>query len=171
MNGGESESPFEREAEAVDYPVDYPLDYIEAAKEWRQRVKNKWGEKEASHLHFEDGFTIVAVEGETIAGYISCFWQMLPEPLGKTQEAFIDIIEVDDNCRRRGVGSRLVKIASERTSAEGIYQIRAWSSADKIEAIPFWQSLGFGLAPATVAHGEDEIRGFYALKVLAQEKE
>lgn len=151
--------------------MDYPLDYIEAAKEWRQRVKNKWGEKEASHLHFEDGFTIVALDGGTVAGYISWYWQMLPEPLGNTKEAYIDIIAVDESCRRRGVGSRLVKTASERASAEGIYQIRAWSSADKIEAIPFWQSLGFGSAPATVVHGEVEIRGFYALKVLTQEEE
>lgn len=146
--------------------MDFIVDYFEVASDWRDRVYEEWGEKAARHLHFEDGFTIIATHENKLVGMISVLWRSLPKPLAERREGYIDIIEVSREYRRRGIASQLIHRAAERTSAAGAYQIRAWSSEDKIEAIPMWHALGFGLAPAAVFHGEVEFRGFYAVKVL-----
>lgn len=138
-----------------------------AKSDWRERVKEKWGDKAARHLHFADGFTLLALQDSALVGMLSVRLRSLPAPLENCTEAFIDIIEVASEYRRRQFGARMVKFAGDLAREEGVYQIRAWSSEDKSEAIPFWRSLGFGLAPATVQHGELEIRGFYVTKVLA----
>ena len=146
--------------------MDFIVDYFEVASDWRDRVYEEWGEKAARHSHFEDGFTIVATHDDKLAGMISVLWRTLPIHQAESREGYIDIIEVSQKYRRRGIASQLIHRASERASADGAYQIRAWSSEDKIEAIPMWHALGFGLAPAAVFHGDVEIQGFYAVKVL-----
>ena len=57
-------------------------------------------------------------------------------------------------------------MAVERARARGVYQLRAWSSEDKTEAIPMWKALGFGLCPATTYPGGREIEGYFVTKVL-----
>ncbi len=146
--------------------MDFIVDYFAAGSDWRVRVNKKWGEKAARHLHFEDGFTIIATYEKKLVGMISVYWRTLPKPITESREGYIDIIEIDREYRRRGIASRLIHLAIERATEFGAYQIRAWSSEDKLEAIPMWQALGFGLAPATVFQGNEEIRGFYAVKVL-----
>ena len=141
--------------------------HIFSAKiEWRKNVREKWGDKAARHLHFADGITLLAQQDNTLVGMLAVQLRSLPAPSAHCTEAFIDIIEVDSEYRRRQIGSRLVMVASDLALESGAYQLRAWTSEDKNEALPFWGSLGFGLAPATVQHGELEIRGFYVTKVL-----
>ncbi len=142
-------------------------DFFDADSEWREPVKGKWGEKAARHLHFEDGFTYVVTYDSHLVGLISIQQRPLPMPLTDSLEGYIDIIEVDVDFRRKGIASRLVKLSCERARAEGAFQIRAWSSEDKVEALPFWRSLGFGLVPAVTYTSDVEIRGFYVVKVLA----
>jgi GNAT superfamily N-acetyltransferase len=140
--------------------------YAEAEKSVLRQIKEQWGEKVGSYLHVDDGFTIVAwVEGEP-AGLISTKWKPLPAPMQSLEEGYIDIIEVAAGFRRRGIARRLVDIASARARERGAYQLRAWSSEDKVEAIPMWKGLGFGLCPAEVYPGGDNVRGFFVTRVL-----
>jgi hypothetical protein len=60
----------------------------------------------------------------------------------------------------------MVEIACERAVRRGAYQIRAWSSDDKIEAIPMWKALGFGLCPATEHPRGQEVKGYFVAKEL-----
>lgn len=145
------------------------LNIFRAKSAWRERVKENWGDKAALHLHFADGFTLLALQDNALVGLLSVQMRSLPAPLENCTEAFIDIIEVVYEYRRRQLGARMVKFAGDLALEKGVYQIRAWSSEDKSEAIPFWRSLGFGLAPATVHHQDLVIRGFYITKVLAME--
>jgi len=141
--------------------------HIFSAKiEWRKKVREQWGHKAARHLHFADGFTLLAQQDNALVVMLAVQLRPLPAPSANCTEAFIDIIEVDTEYRRRQIGSRMVMFASDLALEADAYQLRAWSSEDKNEAIPFWRSLDFGLAPATVYHGELEIRGFYVTKVL-----
>jgi GNAT superfamily N-acetyltransferase len=142
------------------------LTVVEADEGWRERLGEEWGPVVATHIHLSDGFSLVALDGDEPAGLISIAWRELPPPLPPTVEAFIDIIEVPPDYRRRGVARRLVALAAERARAQGAYQLRAWSSADKREAIPFWRALGFALCPATTYPGGTAVEGCFVALVL-----
>ena len=115
----------------------------------RDRIKNEWGEKAARHMHLTDGFLIVALEGEILVGLISVYAKTLSAPLEESFDWYIDILEVSKDYRRKGIASQLVELAIQRAKEAGVYQIRSWSSENKIEAIPMWKALGFGLCVAT----------------------
>jgi GNAT superfamily N-acetyltransferase len=125
-----------------------------------------WGQKAADHMHFDDGFSIVAEIDDRPVGLISVYWRKLPPPIEDAFEGYIDIIDVLAGFRRRGIASHLVELASHRAGEKGAFQLRAWSSEDKTEAIPMWRALGFGLCPATIYPGGQEVRGYFVTKSL-----
>lgn len=143
-----------------------PLEYVEADEAWQQRIAEEWGETAARHMHIEDGFSVLAIRCGEPVGLISMYWRLLPPPLPGTYEGYIDIIEVTAGHRRQGIATKLVELAVERARQRGVYQIRAWSSEDKIAAIPLWKALGFGLCPATTYPGGQEVKGYFVTKVL-----
>lgn len=143
-----------------------PVNYIDADVVWRERIRQEWGETAARHMHLDDGFSILALaEGQPV-GLISIRWQLLSAPLANTGEAFIDIIEVAQDFRRRGIASQLVEVAVGRAKQKGVYQVRAWSSIDKFEAISMWRALGFGLCPATSYFNGQKVDGYFVTWVL-----
>ncbi len=50
----------------------------------------------------------------------------------------------------------------------GFYQLRAWSSSDKTEAIPMWKSLGFGLVPTTTYPRGQAVPGYFVTLRLSE---
>ena len=142
------------------------LTVVEADEGRRERLGEEWGPVVAAHMHLSDGFSLVALHDVKPVGLLAVVWRQLPPPLPPTVEAFIDIIEVRAEWRRRGVARRLVGLAAERARAHGAYQLRAWSSADKHEAIPMWQALGFGLCPATTYPRGEPIDGYFVALAL-----
>ncbi len=140
--------------------------YLDADEGIRDRIKNEWGEKAARHMHLTDGFSIVALEGEILVGLISVYAKTLPAPLQETFDWYIDILAVSKDYRRRGIASQLIGMAVQRAREAGVYQIRSWSSEDKIEALPMWKALGFGLCPATSYPQGKEVKGYFVAKVL-----
>ena len=142
------------------------LNYCGANEDWRGRLREELGDVAARHIHLEDGFTLVAAAAETPVGLVAVVWRVLPEPLIGQIEGFIDIIEVAPVFRRRGVAARLVSMAADRARDHGACQLRAWSSADKVEAISMWSSLGFGLCPAVQHPRGQEVRGYFVARTL-----
>jgi ribosomal protein S18 acetylase RimI-like enzyme len=140
--------------------------YVDADDDLKERIAKEWGEKKARHMHISDGFSIVAMYQENPIGLISVYWKKLPPPLVEKFEGYIDIIEVLEGFRRKRIAKKLVDISLERSRKMGYYQVRAWSSEDKTEAIPMWQALGFGLCPATLYPKGEKVKGYYATKVL-----
>ena len=126
----------------------------------------QWGETAARHFHVDDGFMVSATSGARSVGLISARWRQLPPPLAATKELYIDFLEVLQDFRRRGIASQLVGMAVEKARREQAYQVRAWSSTDKLEAIPMWKELGFGLCPATTYPGGKEVKGFFVTLLL-----
>lgn len=131
-----------------------------------REMEQKWSPVVARHLHFEDGYTLAAFDGREAIGVIAVTWRQLPEPLPPTTEAFIDIIEVRPAYRRQGIARSLLELAINEARLHGAYQIRAWSSDNKIEAIPMWRNLGFALCPAVIHARGEEVRGYYVAKTL-----
>ena len=140
--------------------------YCEASEDWRERLRDELGDVAARHMHLDDGFTLVAAEGEIPVALIAVVWRVLPEPLKGQVEGFIDIIEVAPLFRRHGVATRLISMAADRARAHGACQLRAWSSDDKVEAIPMWLALGFGLCPAVQHPRGQEVRGYFVARTL-----
>ena len=145
------------------------VNFVEMDGSWGDRVAefSQWGENAARHLHFENGFSIAALQEEDLAGFISVYYKILPDPLSNTLEAYIDILEVHKDFRRQGIAGRLIEISAERARDAGAYQMRSWSSLDKMEAIPMWKALGFGLCPATTFPNGREVKGYYVSRLLA----
>src|SRR5574341_1532482 len=123
------------------------IQFINADEAIKTRLLNEWGEHAALHMHIIDGFSIVAFHGEMLVGLISAYWWELLAPLNGEFDAYIDILEVHQDFRRQGIATRLIEMSMERAKQKGMYQIRAWSSGDKIEAMQLWRALRFGLCP------------------------
>lgn len=142
------------------------IKFLEADKELKSRVAEEWGEKVAHHMHLEDGFSILAVQKEKLVGLISVYWKILPSPLPETYEGYIDILEVHQIFRRKGIATQLINKTLNRAQERGVYQVRAWSSLDKTEAIPMWKALGFGFCPATTFPKGQEVKGYFVVRLL-----
>jgi ribosomal protein S18 acetylase RimI-like enzyme len=143
------------------------IQFVNADEALKLRVMEEWGEKTAHHMHLEDGFSILAMQEEKFVGLISMYWKTLPPPLPETREGYIDILEVHKDFRRRGIATQLINLSFERGKEKGVYQVRAWSSLDKNEAIPMWKALGFGLCPATTFPKGQEVKGYFVTKLVA----
>lgn len=135
--------------------------YVDCDADLARRVGEVMGEVAERHIRLADGFAFVAMDGETPVGLIAVYKKRLPPPLTETCEGFINIIDVAEGHRRQGIGRRLVEMAIERCRAQGLHQLRAWSSDDKTEAIPMWKALGFALCPATEHPRGQEVKGYF----------
>jgi len=86
------------------------------------------------------------------------------------QGGFHDIIEVEEQARLQGIGTRLIQMSELECRKHDAYQSRAWSSEDKKEAIEMWYSLGFALCPATDYLGNGQaIRGYFVAKRVTRD--
>ena len=146
------------------------LRFIDADEALKNRVMQEWGENSARHMHLEDGFSILAMDGNNLVGLTSVYWRTLPVPLPETCEGYIDILEVHKDFRRKGIATRLIDLSLERAHEKGVYQMRAWSSFDKREAIAMWMSLVFGLCPAATYPNGQQVMGYFVTKSLFKEK-
>jgi ribosomal protein S18 acetylase RimI-like enzyme len=142
------------------------IEYLEIDETWRTQIINEWNEKVARHLFFSNGFTIAAINQDLSVGVISVYWRELPFPFQNIVEGYINIIEVRPEFRKRGIAKKLIDISVQKAHDFNAYQLRAWSSADKTEAINMWKKLGFGLCPATTFPNGQEVQGFFVAKIL-----
>ena len=130
-------------------------------------AESQWDKKIIeSHMHLTNGISFVAKIENELIGMISLCWKKLININPKTIEGYIDIIEVKNKYRRKGIASLLIKKAEKICKKEKAYQIRAWSSEDKIEAIQMWRSLKFGICPAKTYPNDKEVKGVYVIKII-----
>ena len=129
-------------------------------------MRQAWGEKAGRHLHFQDGITIAAIFSGGPIGLISAYTRILPPPLTGLHESYIDFLELEHTFGRRGIAARLVEMVPEHARSLGHYQVRSWSSDDKVEAIPMWRHPGFGLNPAVTHPQGKGARGYFVTKLV-----
>jgi len=150
--------------------------YREVDRKIEDAIVRTFGEwvREFACIHRGDGcLSLAALHGERPVGFISTFGRNYPEPLSDYTEAFIDVIEVDEHYRRRGIAATLLRMTEDWAKGYGYHQIASWSSDDKTEAIHMWYALDWCVCPA-VMRGEsllEEFRGeknpgFYVAKML-----
>ena len=133
-----------------------------------EQIRTVYGQEAYDHLRLNNGVSFAAVDDKKVIGFISIFWEKLPHLSEKLSGAYINIIEVDHNYRRQGIAKELINKCIEAAKAEGCYQLRSWSSEDKIEAISMWKKLGFGLHPQTIISSKtkQKVNGYFVTKPL-----
>jgi len=134
-----------------------------------EKIAVKYGEMAKNHIHSENGsYSAAALHDDIPIGFISAYTLALAPPLSDVRDAYIDIIEVDEQYRRQGIASELISLTEAWAGASGFPQIRAWSSQDKTEAIPMWRRLGYCLCPAKiwVEWCKEVVDGYYVAKKL-----
>ena len=145
------------------------IDFVMADHRLVETIIRQWHSYMPSidqYIVLEGGFTLVAMHGDTPVELVAVSYAQLPAPLDSTVEASINDIDVLDDYRRRGIARRLIELAAERARQDGACQLSAWSTDDKIEAIPMWKALGFGLCPVTHSMWGEEITGYFATRIL-----
>ena len=138
-------------------------------KEERERYSMPFEKIIRGHILLENGcFSIVALCGGKPVGFISIQTKTLEQPLNDKKDACISIIEVDIKYRRQGIGKKLVSLTEEWAAKNGLSQIRAWSSRDKIEAISMWYALKYCVCPAKiwVEWCKEVVDGYYVVKKM-----
>ncbi len=152
------------------------ITYREIDKEIEEKIINIFGEwvKKYNCLHYGEGcYSIAAMLNNQPIGFISIYNRNYPEPLSEYSEAFIDVIEVDENYRTRGIATKLLRLTEAWAKKYGYHQIGSWSSDDKKEAIQMWYALDYCVSPA-VMRGQSVVKefknkpihGFYVAKIL-----
>lgn len=135
----------------------------------KEELLDEYGEVAINHMSLDDNaFSLIAVHNDCIVGFISTYTKQLEVPLERQNEAYINIIEVHENYRNQGIATTLVSKTERHFKSKNIQQIRAWSSTDKVEALHFWNKLGYTLAYAHIYIEDKDIsvKGYYATKKL-----
>lgn len=152
-----------QEPAARGHPNGEDIRFVDIDGPLRERLKAErpfW----ARHMQTGDGFTLAALDGEKLAGVISVEWCDLPPPLPPMREGYVNIIEVVEKYRRKGIALRLVELALAKAKTEGAAQLRAWSTNEKVEAIAMWKALGFSLCPVTHSMWKTEVTGYFVAR-------
>ena len=127
------------------------ITYQEINTELLESITLKYGEWAKKHIHVGDeSFSLATVCDGIPIGFISTYTRNLSAPISEEKDAYIDVIGLDETFRRMGIASEMVTRTEAWARKAGLLQIRAWSSQDKVEAIPMWRSLGYGLCPAKI---------------------
>ena len=121
----------------------------------------------------EGCYLIAAIDGETVVGFVALHPARWIAPLEQHFDGFIEVIEVAEAYRRQRVGSTLVKFLEDYARTYGYYQIRAWSSDDKVGALNMWRKLNYCMCPAAMLeqsikkeYENQQIVGYYYAKLL-----
>lgn len=127
----------------------------------RARVREAWTPWIERHLHFEDGFTLLARIDGNLAGVLSLRFR-------EESEGFIDILDVLAPFRRRGVARALVTRCAGLCRARGADSVAAWSSSEKSPVLALWRDMGFAMEAGTItsARTGERVDGYFVSLAL-----
>jgi GNAT superfamily N-acetyltransferase len=130
----------------------------------------------ADHQPKPDTYHIVAHLLDTVIGHISIRMQLIATPSTawatkvnithrdsqSLYETFVQTFYVAEIHRRQGIGQALQRAALQKSQHLGCYQMRSWSSTDKIANYALKIKMGFAIHPATITISSgQEISGVY----------
>ncbi len=152
----------------------YNITFKEINKDDEGRLIDTFGTWVSDEISYTEGcYSLMAMNEDTVAGFISIYPRYYPEPLKEYCEAFISAIEVEERFRRHGIARKMLELVEDWASAYGYHQLGSWSSDDKTEAIPMWYALNYCVCPAWMRGYSRKkgfenmpINGFYVAKML-----
>jgi len=153
------------DSEGGKMPNGVELKYVEVDEDMKNSIKRHWESNAGDFLHIgSDSYSVAAIVDGDPVGVISAVARNLPEPLAMMREAFIDIIEVQEQYRRQGIGEILVNMVVEWARQNNMDQVRAWSEEIRYEALMLWKKAGFRFCRVDFERNGQKRYGFYALR-------
>lgn len=107
---------------------------------------------QAEQFFSADGYFLAAEENGEIAGFAAVFSRDIPAPAGE-REAFINVIEVFENCQRKGFATMLVQEVLRLEKNKGTYQVRAYCDIGNAASHGLWRKNRFGISPVKMPDG------------------
>jgi len=128
----------------------------------RQATQNEistWFEKDPNIKNFiwlgENTFTLFAVDAEdNNIGFLFAYYREIPAPLGGKTECFINVIDVNESIRGKGIGSALIQEAVKMAKEENVIQVRAYCDINNVASHALWLKNGFGISPVKMPDGQ-----------------
>jgi ribosomal protein S18 acetylase RimI-like enzyme len=114
-------------------------------------------------LKIPGAICIVAEESGSLVGFILC---VVDFPQGH-----IITIDVAENSRRAGLGTKLLKAAEEAMSVKGARSIDLETATDNATAIAFWHRHGYRTLGVIPRYYLDRVDAYAMHKALAPPKE
>ena len=121
----------------------------------------------------DDTFPLAAMDGDIPIGFICVTSQILAYPFEHLKDAYIEVLWVDENYRRQGIGQYLVLYAEKWAKEAGFKQIRTHSNNKAVAAIHMWHKLGYGMCPhdyhefdPDTEEYRNQFSGYWVAKVL-----
>lgn len=118
---------------------------------------------QAEQLFSADGYFLAAEENGEIAGFAAVFSRDIPAPVGE-REAFINVIEVFEDYRRKGTATMLVREVLRLEKDKYTYQVRAYCDIGNAASHGLWRKNRFGVSPVKMPDGS--IAGSFVTYVL-----
>ena len=102
----------------------------------------------------EGGNLIIAIDDSNqLLGFLWSFRREVPAPISGKLEDFINVIEIFGDNQRKGIGSALVQKCIEKSTADGIYQVRAYCETNNVASHHLWVKNKFGISPVKMHDG------------------
>lgn len=104
-----------------------------AIPELKAQLKAQSGSNASDFIRFDgDYYSLVALVGDRPVALIVAKKRSLTPPLQDEQEAYIDIIEVQPEYQRQGVGTALMERVLAWARENQVTQVRDWSRVSRL---------------------------------------
>ncbi len=143
---------------------------LPATAEIKAAIQRDWQTNAGDHITLgNDCCSIVALADGRPVGVISAKMRPLADPIDDMNEAWISIIEVEEDYRRRGIGEALISSVIDWARENGIEQVGAWSESIRTEALRLWWKMGFTFARFEYTNGDRKCYGFTVAKRIGRD--
>jgi len=143
------------------------IQYVRATPELKARLEEQSASNACDFIRFEDNYcSLIAMAGDRPVALIVAKVRPLSEPLQMVLEVYIDIVEVQPDVQRQGIGTTLVERVEAWAREQQVAQLRAWSEEIRVEALMLWKKLGFTFSKVDFQRGDEKRYGFYVTKAL-----
>lgn len=88
-----------------------------------------------------DGVLLVAVEGDTVCGFIAAYAE--EEMENQTRDFYISEVVVSEAYRQRGIGSALLRAVEDVARAKGFKRLHIGVLAGSSDVLRLYRNLGF----------------------------
>ena len=124
-----------------------------------QEEISAWLEKD-SHIKNviwlgENTFTLFAIDdNDQNIAFLFAYYREIPAPLNGKTECFINVIDVNESMRGKGIGSALVQETIKIAKEENVLQVRAYTDINNVFSHRLWLKNGFGISPVKLPDGQ-----------------
>ncbi len=134
----------------------------------KELIKKQFSEEKGDYMSLaSEDYSLVAMKGDTVIGFMCTVLKPLSPPMESINEARVEIIEVLPDYQRLGIATKFIEKTERHFKNEGVTQIRAWTISSNTNYIKLWNKLNYCLSPTIIPIRQEEyIDGYHFIKQL-----